>query len=362
MKRWVRLIATAAAATALLALTSDLGAHLLPLHFANRGSDIAAVHAAARALVTGSGADPYTLTPPLFYPLSHVLLLAPLGWLSLAAAAEVARLLSVAAVVLVVLAWTRWEPSWAGLPLLLSLPVVVLGFLPQLPAALGLVAWSLALLAALRGRWATAGVLGAVGLIRVANAPALVAWLLVLAWRERGLRRLVAGFGAVLVPLLLASLAVRPGWPAEYLRALGGYSYLGPIWASARAGGTVGVAALVLAGVAAAAVIATRGAGYETKLLGAAAVLAISCLTATTPADYAVVFAIPLMLEAARRRQWAWIAIAMVVLPWVTYVALPGSGISPYVLAPAVELGLVAVGLGVAALAGPAIPGAPTAD
>jgi hypothetical protein len=330
------------AVTAALALvTSDPVVRLLPLNLENRGADFNAFFVGVHSFAGGGGPSPYSLDPPLFYPAPYVVLLSPLGLLSAGLALVAARVLGAALLAAVIWGWTSASPRrWDGWLLALSLPAVALVFLSQLPTALGLAALSLAVWAQRREMWVLAGALLAIGLIRLTNGPAVLAMLLVGAgWRWRALAALLGGAAAVLLVLGVAAWIWDPHWVGEYAVAVGRYSYTGPVWLAAqRIGGTFGPLVLLLASAAIAAWMVRRSAGRPLDVDSAAAVLALTTLTATFPAVYAAVFAIPGLVRASLVPGLRPIIPLAVVLPWVLALPLLRPGANYYILAPTAEL------------------------
>jgi hypothetical protein len=335
-------VALAAAVFGLLILLSvDQVARLLPFDFANRGADLRAIYAGTRSFVLHRGANPYFLDPPLFYPAPYVVLLSPLGLMSFTPALWAARLLSAG-----LLAATTWgwlhsrEVPRSGWLLLLSLPAVSLVNLGQLPTALGVAGFSAAIFAQRKQMWWLVGVGCAAGLIRVTNAPAVIAMLAIaIGRRPRAIAEALLGGAALLGPLVIGAFLWDPNWIGDYTAALTHYRYVGPLLGASQAvAGAVGPVLLLVAVAALSAWLVRRSAGGRLGLDRASAVVGISALSATLPAAYAAAFALPALLRASARRRFRLIVPAALLVPW-GLASYDVSTVAPaYVLVPTLEL------------------------
>ena len=332
-------------AVLLVVITSDQVGRLLPFNFGNRGADFRALYAAAHSMVGLGGPNPYRVSPPLFYPAPLVLPVAPLGFLDASTALAVAR--AVAALCLAGVVW-GWRQATAGTPwswaLLLTLPAVSLVYLGQLPTALGLAAFSLAVAAQRAERWWLCGALVAIGLLRLGNAPPLLTMLAVgIGPRPRAAAWTTTGVLSVLIPLTLFATLWSPQWFSDYRVALGAYTFSGPVWAAAQqAAGLVGVAVLQVLAMALAVLVVRRSLGRPLDLDRSALVIGLTTVSASFPAAYAAVFAIPALLRASRFRRLAWLVPGAVVIPWALTTP-PAQALGPaYVLAPLAEVLLLA--------------------
>jgi hypothetical protein len=271
-------------------------------------------------------------------------LLAPVALLDADTALMVSRLLG-ALILVAVSAWwieagEERAPAWPW-PLALSLPAVATVFLGQLPTAIGLGAFTVAVAAQRRQRWWLVGVAVAVGLIRPANALPVIAMLVTLGWpRPRVLLTAAVIAALVLAPLTLIAFANDPGWLSQYLRSLGDYPFGLPSMLG-RAFGPVGWLVPQAIVAAAAAFWTRRRAGGAAGIDRAAAVVAATVLVAPLSAVYAAVYGLPALLRLARRTATAAISPLAFAAPWLTALSPPDGPLPFHVLAPTAAAALV---------------------
>jgi arabinofuranan 3-O-arabinosyltransferase len=184
----------------------SLGTSLVPIVNGGQGYDTAPLWYAVRALLEGGTVYTEEGAGDLLYPPSALLMLLPLGALSLAWAGrlfffvDLATILAATAILLAVFG-LRWRgPSGAIALFAISLAWPVLFTLHagnvNGPILLGL---ALFLLAATRGLWTTSGIwLGLTLALKPLLAPLLIMFVLYRRWKPLGI--------AVAVPLLLSSV------------------------------------------------------------------------------------------------------------------------------------------------------------
>jgi hypothetical protein len=318
----------------------------MPFDPAARGVDISPLWFGSSALLHGIPFE--QLTPnqrhAFFYPPPYLVAFAPLVLLKLEVASVVVRAIVAGLVVAVVVGWAhrlRTVPLLAWL-LCLSLASVQAVFLGQLTSAIGLMAFSLAIWAQRRDRWALVGVAMAFGCIRLANAIPVIAILLVGGWgKPAALRRALLAAGAVLAPMVIVVTFWDPDWTSSFLTEVRGYpfGFLTLVGSSSR----LTVLAIVLGAVAlTAAFWVRRDAGKPLDLDRSAAALALGVVAAPMGAVYTVIYLLPALTRLVARRDQAALPLMALVVPWMLAVSPPIAGFTQQVTTVAAEMILIA--------------------
>ncbi|MFN2464300.1 MAG: hypothetical protein ABR573_10420 [Candidatus Dormibacteria bacterium] len=298
----------------------------LPEELATVPRDFLPLFGAARAFIHGQSATPwYGTDSGLVYAPPYAVVLSPLGLLPAAVALGIARLAALGCEAAALAIWASESRQRRGLTfvLLLTIPATQLVLLGQLMAASGLFALTVAVWAQRRDRWLCAGAALAFGFIRISNALPVAGMLIVVASARRGdLARLSGGFAVVLVPLSGIAFAWDGHWIKDFLLNIQEFRLSGPLHLVQLSYGTAGVAALTAVNCAACAYITRRDRGRAIDLDRAAAVMALSVLTATLAGMYAAVFALPALVRMGTRPGTRTVPMVFAFGGWVAILAM----------------------------------------
>ena len=336
-----------AVAAILVVIAIVLRDHLAFSH-PSYGADMVYVWNALHLFVHGdshilqhSRADSYFAYPPPF-----LVILAPLGWLSLSTAIEVTQWFDLLALALTIGLWARvgrrsFPP--AACVLAASFAATETIILGQLSTAVSVLALTACAILMTHHRWFLAGVALALGLMRIGNAAPIAIAILVFVIRTRDLAslyRLVVGVATVLLPPTLLLTLLNPGWPSEYIAELHGYTGGGPALLVSQTFGFAPYLFFVGIGLAACTAILWKSMDIDRL----AAILCLSVFFAPVADSYAATFGLAGLARLAGRKKPGTVALVLTIaLPWIVWFFAGRLNVAPYIATPSADLAVVAV-------------------
>ncbi|MDQ6884305.1 MAG: DUF2029 domain-containing protein [Candidatus Dormibacteraeota bacterium] len=286
-----------------------------------------------RYIISGQGSSHvYGLGRANPWPPPHELAFAPLSYLPWEVVHLLSTVATAAVILLAVLLWSKKEELFAlrsGLwPMLLTAPVFAVIWIDQLPAALGLLALSLAIWAQRRERWWLVGVAGAVSMIRVANAVPVLLILLLSFWGKP--KQLGIAIGSALLamaPLATISFIWDPHWITDYINGIAAYPFNGTAQVASHSFGYSGLGMLALVGTLVGVFLTRRGLGGRLDPGRAALAIGITVVVAPLGGLYCGIFALPALIRLGMRPGFWMVPWIAAIGPWAIVL-----GLSPFLL------------------------------